>query len=33
MIKYPCLSHLLDDFLLLDRGESLWDEREVVSLG
>ena len=26
------LSYLLEDFLLLDRGESLWEEREDVSL-
>lgn len=25
-------SYLLEDFLLLDRGESLWEEREDVSL-
>jgi len=26
------LPYLLDDFLLLDRGESLWEVREDVSL-
>lgn len=25
-------SYLLEDFLLLDRGESLWEEREDASL-
>lgn len=32
MFKCSVCVYLLDDFLLLDRGESLWDERDDVSL-
>lgn len=31
-VKQIVSPYLLDDFLLLDRGESLWEEREDVSL-